>query len=323
VPPKRKTLDPKLDVVFVRLFGAEQNQRFLISLLNEVLRPPEPITAVELQAQQDIPDDVHGKVVIFDVRVRLQNGDCINVEMQLRRHPALRERVLFYWAKLYVGQLRRGDGYSDLRRTAVILITDFAEGPGDDFHSVFQLTERKRGAPFSDHIQVHLLELPKLRGARAGNDEPNLAAWCRFLSAETDEELEALAMQDPILRDAKLALERLTADPQLREQAERLEEEIKLYQFGTKKLREEGRVEGLAEGRVEGLAEGRVEGLAEGRVEGLAEGQALTLLRLLTLKFGELKPDVRAHVFSATRADLARWTDRVLTATSLDELLAT
>lgn len=112
-------------------------------------------------------------------------------------------------------------------------------------------------------------------------------------------------MQGPILHDAKLALEKLTADPQLREQAEWLEAEIKLYQIGTRKLREEGRAEGLV----------------EGRAEGLVEGQVSTLVRLLTLKFGAVTPDVRARIVSAPRADLDRWTERVLTATSIEDLL--
>jgi predicted transposase YdaD len=60
----------------------------------------------------------------------------------------------------------------------------------------------------------------------------------------------------------------------------------------------------------------------EGREEGRAEGQAVLLIRLLTLKFGELTPDVRARVMSSPRAEVERWAERALTATSLDELLA-
>ena len=55
-----------------------------------------------------------------------------------------------------------------------------------------------------------MLELPKLRDAFVAMDEPALAAWCRFLAAETDEEREALVMQHQILKEAKDALGKLS-----------------------------------------------------------------------------------------------------------------
>jgi len=42
----------------------------------------------------------------------------------------------------------------------------------------------------TDHLELHVLELPKLRGALVGMDEPALAAWRRFLASETDDELD-------------------------------------------------------------------------------------------------------------------------------------
>jgi len=55
----------------------------------------------------------------LDVRVRLANGEQVDVEMQSQRRPAQRERTLYYWARMYAGQLRRGAPYTDLRRCAV------------------------------------------------------------------------------------------------------------------------------------------------------------------------------------------------------------
>ncbi len=45
---ERRTLDPRLDVVFNLLFGAEQNRRLLTAFLNDVLEPPAPIAAVQV-----------------------------------------------------------------------------------------------------------------------------------------------------------------------------------------------------------------------------------------------------------------------------------
>jgi predicted transposase/invertase (TIGR01784 family) len=318
-PGHRKTelLDPKLDLVFSKLFGAEQNRNLLIGLLNAVLQPPEPIVSVELLPTHDQSLEVDGKPIVLDLRARLEGGEQIDVEMQTRGHPALRERGLFYWGRLYTGQLQRGTPYPELRRCVVIFIMDFVELEGERFHSIFQARERHGAELLTDHFELHFVELPKLpaRWASAGgNDEPSLAAWCRFLSASADEELELLAEQDPILKQAKHALEQLSADPALRLQAEQREMSLQLWEAGMAKVRRDG----VDEGRVEGREEGRVEGREEGRVE----GKVTLLLRVLTLKFGELSPETVQRVRAASEASLDSWSERFVTATALDDVFA-
>jgi len=80
------------------------------------------------------------------------------------------------------------------------------------------------------------------------------------------------------------------------------------------KLRAEGRSEGRTEGRVEGRTEGRAEGRAEGRIE--------ALMRLLNRRFGPLPDHVAARVRTGTPQELDDWTDRILTAPTLDALFA-
>jgi hypothetical protein len=57
---------------------------------------------------------------------------------------------------------------------------------------------------------------------------------------------------------------------------------------------------------------------AEGRAEGLILGQANTLLRLLAGRFGPVPEPVASRVRSASAAELAAWTDRILTAPTLE-----
>lgn len=232
--------------------------------------------------------------MFLDLRVRLQGGEQVDVEMQTQRHIALRPRVLLYWGRLYTGQLLRGEPYSGLQRCAVVLIADFVELDTSRFHSVFQARERSTGELLTDHLELHVLELPKLRDALVGMDEPALAAWCRFLAAETDDELEALAMQHPILKDAKDALDRLSADPDTRERAERREIELKLYEYGAALVRAEGRV----------------------------EGKRSSLLVLLSTKFGDLPPAVQTQLAAGTEADLDLWFKRALSTETLDAVFS-
>ena len=286
----RTTLDPKLDIVFWMLFGAEQNRALLISLLNAVLKPTAPIESVEVLHAQPERASVDDKSISLDVRVRLTSGEQVDVEMQSQRRPAQRERALYYWARLYAGQLQRGAPYADLQRCVVIMVTNFAELPSQRFHSIFRVQEQHDAQPLTDHLELHLLELPKLPEALDRNDEPSLVGWGKFLAAAVDEDLEKLAMEHPVLKQAKDALERLSADPEARERAEQREMALLTYEAG----------------------------LAKARREAKAEGKAELLHQLLALKFGELPPHAAQRLESATEADLHRWSGRVLSAESLD-----
>jgi hypothetical protein len=76
-----------------------------------------------------------------------------------------------------------------------------------------------------------------------------------------------------------------------------------------------------AKGDVMTLAEqwfnqGQTKGEAKGRLEGRVE----TLIKQLTIKFGELGEHHRARLATATITELDAWTERVLFATSLEQL---
>jgi hypothetical protein len=73
---------------------------------------------------------------------------------------------------------------------------------------------------------------------------------------------------------------------------------------------------GLREGRLEGKEEGRLEGKEEGRLEGKIE----TLLLLLRSKFGEVPRDVEARIHAAQESELLAWSERVLTAATLNDV---
>lgn len=63
------------------------------------------------------------------------------------------------------------------------------------------------------------------------------------------------------------------------------------------------------------------QGKAEGKAEGEASGRAKLLLKLLQLKFGAVPDDVRDRIGAASIDELDRWGERVLTATTLEDVL--
>ena len=263
-----RTLDPKLDVVFKLLFADQRNRPLLISLLSAVLQPKQPIREAEVLNPKIERETLAEKGAVLDIRVQLQDGRQVDVEMQVAPHPGLRERVLYYWARLYVAQLHPGDLHTQLQPVVGVFIANFRELPDERFHSTFRLLEVHSQRSFSEALQLHFLELPKLPSpSDVESPDPSEAAvlkWGRFLAAQSDQELTRLAMTDSDLRAAKAALDRLSADPE----AQRLAEERRLAVWNHERTIHLSRAEGHAEGRIEGRAEGRIEGRVEGRAEG-------------------------------------------------------
>ena len=70
--------------------------------------------------------------------------------------------------------------------------------------------------------------------------------------------------------------------------------------------------------RIEQWAEGFI---ATGRMEGRVEGEARVLARLLVRRFGALPAWAEARLNAAGEAELARWTDALLDAPSLTEVI--
>jgi predicted transposase/invertase (TIGR01784 family) len=259
---ERRILDPTLDVVFTMLFGAERNREILLAFLTAILRPTSPIEHVELLSRHPERQDLTDKEVVLDLRVRLQNGEQVDVEMQNQGTVAMRKRALYYWARLYAGDAERGTDYGSLRRCVVIVIANFRMLEGAQYHSVFRSTEATSGEILTEDHELHVLELPKLDTSLATNHEPRDVLWVKFLLARTERELEALAMQEPMLKRAKEALEQLSDDPEARLFAERRSAALRMYHVELTMTREEGRAEGRAEGRVEAEAIGEARALA-------------------------------------------------------------
>ncbi|NQX71193.1 Rpn family recombination-promoting nuclease/putative transposase [Paenibacillus alba] len=145
--------------------------------------------------------------------------------------------------------------------------------PDAHYHSIFQLREIATQLPLIDDIELHFIELPKLK-ENAVSLEEDLVKWLLFLKGTEKEKWEVLAMNEPQLRKAMDTLEFLSQNDEAR----------RLYEMRQKALHDE--VSMLYGAREEGKAEGRAEGKAEGKFEVarnmLGEGIAVSLISRMT-----------------------------------------
>ena len=87
-------------------------ERILISLLNQFLPLDEGKKVKSVKILDTIlSSDKKKKNPILDLRVQLDDKSSVNIEMQSVSKEALKERILFYLAKLYTWNLESGEDY--------------------------------------------------------------------------------------------------------------------------------------------------------------------------------------------------------------------
>lgn len=65
------------------------------------------------------------KKEILDVRAKIVLGKQIDIEVQILPMGYMLERTMFYWCKMYIGQVKPGDIYDQLKRCITINIVNF------------------------------------------------------------------------------------------------------------------------------------------------------------------------------------------------------
>jgi predicted transposase/invertase (TIGR01784 family) len=118
-------VNPKIDLVFKKLFGTEQNINLLKSLVNSILPQNEQVTTLELKNPYNPSDYLSGKISYLDIKATDENGKWYDIEIQVAPYDFFGMRLLFYWAKMYSTQLKSKQTYEDLRKTIVISLINF------------------------------------------------------------------------------------------------------------------------------------------------------------------------------------------------------
>src|SRR4051812_3856365 len=113
----RAKLPPGEDIVFRRLFDEENGCRLLRCLLNAILKYPagQRIAKLTLLRNHVAGTLSADKEVILDIRAEAEDERVFHIEVQVASHPCYSERILYYWAGIYAGQLASGQGYAKLR----------------------------------------------------------------------------------------------------------------------------------------------------------------------------------------------------------------
>ena len=272
-------MKPKVDFAFKEIMMDEKARTgFLSAVLGIQPGDIRETRILNTSLRQEHGDE---KLGILDVRLLMDGDREIDIEIQLTELGVWADRSLFYLAKMLIGQIKPGDSYRVFKKCVSISILDFRlfkEGSphgAEPFYSCFHIREDTRHFLYTDKMEFHVIELPKLpKGLKEGCSK--LELWAKFINSEEKEDFDMIAQMDPYIESAYKKLQLISQDKEKRQEYEAREKAIRDHCEMMLEAEErgwtQGMEKGIAQGMEQGIAQGIEKGIAQGMKQGIAQG---------------------------------------------------
>jgi predicted transposase/invertase (TIGR01784 family) len=211
---------PKYDRVFKALLLGNDNDytllsSFLTGVLATEIRPENILSASSMELPTQHGND---KIIRLDFRVRLADKTTVNIELQVGKDLSIGARSVHQLSRLVANAIDKGEVAEDICPVIGINVLDFDYiCGGDGYHNRYRMKNVVTGAemPDAEIFEVHFIELPKFP-KNAGSSMKEL--WVKFLTAKTEEDLEMLTKESPVMMSAVDRLVYASGTKELREQ---------------------------------------------------------------------------------------------------------
>ena len=240
------------DLMFKNYF--KLNKDLLKSLLQTFLplpnnSPIKDITILDSLLPALTPEE---KSSLMDLRVQLDSGEFVNVEMQAFPHKSFTQRILLYWAKNYGSQLKTGKRYETLYPTysLVFSVHDLFLQTGGFYTSFSIRSDESPYFCFNEDLRLITVELSKFKKREPSELLDLREEWCYLLKESKqmgERESRELSAKGEDMKKAMFRLKELS-----REEGLRLVEEAKEKAWKDQMARERDSFNsGIAKGKIE------------------------------------------------------------------------
>ncbi len=215
---KKQLLKPKIDIVFHALFrkGNEDITKAIITAVTK-----EKIEKINLDNDRHmIGKYPKGKMGILDLKATLDNGTICDIEIQLADNKDTAERFLYYWSRIYGGQLVRGEEYKKLNKVIGIIILDYEFDKTREIEEIstkWRVKEVQAGndIELTDVLELYIIEIPKAKRILEKEPENKLAQWMMFMDNPNKEEVSRIEEENDDIKKAMDELRQMCNDEEL------------------------------------------------------------------------------------------------------------
>ena len=195
------------DAFFKYAFGRAKSEELFLDLINALVFPDGSgrFTHVTLINSEYISDKRDGKCSRFDILGVLDDGEHVNLEIQVQKEQGYIKRTLCYWSMAYSMQLKKSESYMTAKRTISVSILGFELYKDRlDFWSSSSVRDDKYFTRTCDDLLLIYIEMPKyFRQIKSGlKARSKFERWLFYLSGMEGDEMEAIALEEPKIGEA-------------------------------------------------------------------------------------------------------------------------
>jgi predicted transposase/invertase (TIGR01784 family) len=225
------------------------------------------------------------------------------VELQVRKALYMRERLVFYLAKLLEEQIKRGEDWKKLHQVVSIVICDHSLLPEErSYINVYELRNGLTNKSFTNLVKLIILEVPKLSEKEEGGVWP----WLKLFTCKRKEQYEELGKLYPEVNVAISVLKELSLIGRIRMLAEAREIQRRdnqaALEYDLMEVQERGHKEGFEQGIEQGIAQGIEQGIERGIEQGSRQSRLEIARRM---KNRGIRPDQIAEDTGLSPEDIA------------------
>lgn len=191
---KGKYLSPKADLTFKLVFA--EHKDLMMSLLNALLPLAEnaPITSIEYETPEMVPERDGGKNSVVDVRCNDALGRQFLVEMQMNWDDEFKKRVIMNASKAVLKQVGKAELFTLIQPVfSLNLLNDKMKGEAsDEFYHDYAILNVDHPERSLDYLRFVFVELPKFK-PRNIMEKKMAVLWLRFLTEINEDTQEAPA----------------------------------------------------------------------------------------------------------------------------------
>ena len=237
------------DYAFKKLFGTDENKDIMIEFISLVTQlSKNDFDDVRIENNEYIPRFHNDKTGRLGIKIRLNDGRKIDVEMQNIYFDYYPKRSIFYCSKLIHEHFSSGLQYAQLKKCIAINVLNSPFTLSRKVHSVYQIREREEQTLLDELLEIHFLDLTKLKK----DNLTSLEKWLMFIKTESEEERAMLAQGNPIMAKANKVMDIFYMDEQERKRYEAAWE----YESDRLSMINESERKGLERGLAEGISQG-------------------------------------------------------------------
>ena len=248
------------DYAFKKLFGTVENKDIMIEFISLITQlSKNDFDDVRIENNEYIPRFYNDKTGRLDIKIRLNDGRKIDIEMQNTYFNYYPKRSIFYCSKLIHEHFMSGFQYMQLKKCIAINVLNSPFTLSRKVHSIYQIRETEEQTLLDELLEIHFLDLTKLKK----DNLTSLEKWLMFIKTDNKEERQMLSQGNPVMAKANNVMDIFYMDEQERKRYEAAWE----YESDRLSMISESERKGLERGKSLGLAEGEARGSRQAKLE--------------------------------------------------------